>query len=231
MRRSTAPITAILWLLVSCAPPEDASSLVLSLDLEIGQAALEIDPDAPLRDSLGLFDLSLRTAYIGLEVSADDMDSVTTEWPASSADLADYDGTAVVELNVPPGDARSLDGVVLFLDGDRARVYTPPTPLVVSLAAGAVEDVELTLEEADYGTISGTAPDGVEMVEIVDQVTEVILARATPTEDGAFEVKDMPVQRPLYPTWDFGQGDRTPAPQLATHIPDAGGGATFQLQL
>jgi len=64
-------------------------------------------------------------------------------------------------------------------------------------------------------------------VEIVDQVTDVILARVTPDGDGSFEVSDLPAQRPLYPVWDLDDAGRTPAPDLATHIPEAGGGATF----
>ncbi len=223
--RSALPIS-MLSLLFACAPTEDTSSLVLSLDLAVSQAALEIDSDAPFRDSLGLFDLPLITVYVMLEATADDMESVTAEWPVSSTDLADYDGTAVVELEVPPGDARSLDGLVLSLDGGRARAYMPAAPLLVNLTAGTVEVVVLILVETDYGTISGTAPEGA-MVEIVDLITHVILARAAPDADGLFEVEGMPIERPLYPVWDFGDENRTPAPELATHIPGAGGGATF----
>ena len=99
--------------------------------------------------------------------------------------------------------------------------------MVVDLAGGAVEDIELILAEAGYGTISGTAPEGTVAVEIVDQVTDVILVRTAPDDAGLFEAGDLPVQRPLYPVWDAGEQGRIPAPELATHIPGAGGGATF----
>ena len=227
MRLRPALLLLPTLLLASCAPPDDTSSLVLSLDLALGQSALEVDPDAPLRDALGLFDLPLITAYVALEITADDMSTVTGEWPADSTDLADFDGTAVLALEVPPGTARSLDGVVLSWDDDRARLYAPAAPVLMDLAAGALEDVELALEEADYGTLSGVAPEETVAVEIVDQVTDVILARATPDAQGAFTLDELPVQRPLYPVWDRGDAGRTPAPELANHIPEAGGGATF----
>jgi len=227
MRSRIALLLLPTLLLAACAQDEDPSSLVISLELVLDQAALEIDPDAPLRDPLGLFDLPLITAYVALEVTAEDMEPVTAEWPADSKDLADYDGTAVLEVAVPPGDARALDGVVLWWDGEGARFYAPTAPLVMTLAAGATEDVELILEETEYGTISGTAPEGAGGVEIVDQVTDVILARVVPSADGMFTVDGLPIQRPLYPVWDRGDEGRTPAPDLATHIPGAGGGATF----
>ena len=227
MRLRTVLTLLLLPILAACEPGEDTTALVLSLELEVSQAALEIDPDAPLRDDLGLFDLPLIAAYVALEVTASDMAPVTAEWPAWSSDLADFAGTAVVEIEVTPGDARSLDGVVLSWDTDRARLYAPPAPLLMDVEAGAVEDVELVLEESPYGTIAGTAPEGAVSVEVVDQVTDVILRRVVPDDAGAFELDGLPVQRPLYPVWDFGDAGRTPAPDLATHIPGAGGGATF----
>ncbi|MFH1530950.1 MAG: hypothetical protein ABIK09_09495 [Pseudomonadota bacterium] len=227
MRPRLAILLLPALLLTACAPTDDTSSLVVALELTLDRAALEIPADTPLRDALGLFDLPLFTVYVALEVTADDMEPVTGEWPADPQDLADFDGTAVVELDVSPGNARSLDGVVLSWDGGRARVYAPGLPLVVNLAAGAFEDVELVLVEAEYGNLSGTAPEGAHGVEIVDLVTDVILARASPGVDGMFVVEGLPIQRPLYPVWSLGAGVRTPAPELATHIPGAGGGATF----
>ena len=227
MRRPLLLPILLLPLLISCAPEDDSSSLSVALDLELSQAALEFDPEAPLRDGLGLYDLPLISAYVVLEVTADDMEPVTAEWPETSADLVGYDGTAIVTLVVPPGDARKLDGLVLSWDDDRARLYAPPAPMLMDLAGGAVEDIELVLVEADYGTLSGTAPEGALLVEIVDQVTDVILARVAPDAVGFFSAEDLPVQRPLYPVWDRGDQGRTPAPDLATHIPAAGGGATF----
>lgn len=230
MRTRTARLLLLTTIFigpVACAPADDGASVVVALDLAVSQAALEIDPDAPLRDAYGLYDLPLIAAYVALEVTADDMETVSAEWPEHSTDLAGFDGTAIVALEVPPGDARAIDGLVLSWDDGRARLYTPPTPLLVDLAGGAVEDIELVLAEADYGTLSGTAPEGVIAVEIVDQVTDVILARALPDDIGLFEVDDLPVQRPLYPVWDRGDQGRILAPELATHIPSAGGGATF----
>ena len=218
-------------LALSCASGEDTSSLVFTMDLAVDQAALELDPDAQLRDDLGLFDLPVVMVYVSLEVTATDMDPVAAEWPVVAADLQDFDGTAVVELEVPPGEARALDGVVFAWSEERTRVYAPPAAISMDLAAGAVEDVYLALTEADYGTISGIAPEGAVAVEIVDQVTDVILARVTPDGDGSFKASDLPAHRPLYPVWDLGDAGRTPAPDLATHIPEAGGGATFPVSL
>jgi len=225
--RSCSVLLLLVPLLAACAPADDSSSLILTLELELTQSALGVEPDAPLRDALGLYDLQLYSAYVALEVTGDDMDPVTAEWPAESGDLTAFDGSATLELEVPPGDARRLDGLVMSLDGERARLYMPPAPLLMDLAAGAVEDVELVLKESEYGTVAGTAPANTVTVEVVDQVTGVILARAVPDDAGAFEQNDLPVQRPMYPVWDLGDGDRSPAPELATHIPGAGGGATF----
>ena len=225
--RSVFSLLLTPLLALSCASGEDASSLVLSLDLAVNQSALELDPDAQLRDDLDLFDLPAVTVYVSLEVTAADMDPVAAEWPATATDLQNFDGTAVVELEVPPGEARALDGVVFAWSEDSARVYAPSAPISMDLAAGAVEDVDLALVEADYGTISGTAPEEAVAVEIVDQMTDVILTRVTPGDDGSFEASDLPAHRPLYPVWNLGDAGRTPAPDLATHIPEAGGGATF----
>ncbi|MBM4372807.1 MAG: hypothetical protein FJ098_14230, partial [Deltaproteobacteria bacterium] len=210
--RTPALLLVLLAVSASCGMEEEPASLRLALDL--GAGAARPDPGGSLRDGLGLFDLPAAGVFVALEVTAADMDPVLVEWPEEASDLAGFQGTVEIGMEVSPGAARRLDGLVFAWRDDRLRHYAPEEALTLDLAAGKAADVSLALREGDYGSVAGTAPSRTVAVEVVDQVTGVILARAEIGEARTFEVGFLPVGRPLYPVWDFGGGEREVATAL-----------------
>jgi hypothetical protein len=221
MKKNFLSSLLVVAVLASCgAEPGENTTVRLALDLPVAGNPLGID--TPLRDDLGLYDLSAHPIFLRLEVSANDLEEpALVDWPDDQDDLIAPAESVLLELEVESGDARQLDAVLfLVTDGTLAAYRADPSP-TLNLSPGQVADVDLTLAELEYGTVSGSA-EAAAAVLWVDMATDVILGRFEPDADGQFIAAPLPILRSLYPVWEMLDGSLTPDPARALAIPTAG---------
>jgi len=179
-------------MLTSCVQADPVVTVRFQLDVPE-----RLDVEAPLRDTLGLFNLESWPLFVALRIQAPDMEPLQAQWPDAPEDWVDGSTEVEFALEVPAGKSRTVSAVAFRRSGDKTYCYvTPPPKTVIDLDNDSPAGLDLLLEEAAYGTASIALPPGIAELGLFDSAELVQIDSRIPIEDFV-KFPRVPLGRPM----------------------------------
>lgn len=223
-----------LTLVCACTPGQDEGNLVVAFEpgALTGPTA---DPGTPMTDDSGYARLDWFPAFLVVTVEAEDLDAPVIEtWPTLVPETNPE--VVTLEVDVPAGTARRLTVEVLVAnDGGDTSTFVDPPPSgaekELEIVAGQVTDVEVELQELQYGTVTATVSplELVEGVSWVDDRAGAVLPALSPT-DGAVEY-ELAVGRVYWPRIIDSDGNSVDFPMQTVSLSTEGQTREITLEL